>query len=313
MNKGKILITDSLFIFPEHEKMITDAGYEIERLNKLSATEDELIEAIKGKVGYILGGIEKVTEKVIDAADMLKVIIFTGIGYKNFILAHEYATKKGIALANAADGPSHAVAEWAITAALAMNRSFFDLGRAGTKDFITTGGVEGQKVGIIGLGRIGKNIAEMLQVFKPESISYYSKNRHEDMEKGLNIEYKDLNDLLSESDITFLCVSEDAGHNFIDKEKLSHMKDGALLVSFMALGIINEEDLLVELESGRIRAISDNPFKNDSFKKLPLSNYYCFNGSNAFNTKAGIKLTSDMVTKSILNILETGKDTYRVN
>ncbi len=153
----------------------------------------------------------------------------------------------------------------------------------------------------------------MLQVFKPESISYYSKNRHEDVEKSLGLKYKDLNNLLSESDITFLCVSEDAGHNFLDKEKLSHMKDGSLLVSFMANGIINEEDLLVELEDGRIRAISDNPFKNEAFKKLSLNNWYCFNGSNAFNTKAGIKLTSDMVTKTILNILETGNDKYKVN
>ncbi len=45
----KILITDSLFIFPENEKQLLDAGYEIERLNKLSATEEELCEAVKGK------------------------------------------------------------------------------------------------------------------------------------------------------------------------------------------------------------------------------------------------------------------------
>src|SRR5882757_6273946 len=124
--KEKILITDSLFIFPEHEKLLNDAGYEIERLDKLSATEDELVEAIKDKVGYILGGIEKVTEKVIDAGDKLKAIIFTGIGYKDFIPAWEHATEKGIAIANTPNAPTHAVSEWAITMALAMNRGIFD-------------------------------------------------------------------------------------------------------------------------------------------------------------------------------------------
>ncbi len=313
MNKGTILITDSLFIFPEHEKMMIDAGYEIERLNKLCATEEELIEAIKGKAGYILGGIEHVTEKVIDAGNELKGIVFTGIGYKDFIPAWEYATKKGIAIGNAPDGPTQAVAEWAVTSALTMNRSFLDLGRAGTKDFMTTSGIEGQNIGIIGLGRIGKRIIEMLKVFKPASVSYYSKHQHEDAERDLNIKYKDLNALLSESDIVFLCVSKDAGDNFLKKEELAHMKDNTLLVSFLGPTYINEEALLSELQQGRIRAISDYPATNEDFKKLPMSNWYCFNGSNAFNTKTELKLVSDMVTKTILNLLSTGEDTYKVN
>lgn len=52
----KILVTDTLFIFPEHEARLRDAGFEIERLPKPDATGEELIEAVKGKVGYILGG-----------------------------------------------------------------------------------------------------------------------------------------------------------------------------------------------------------------------------------------------------------------
>ena len=74
----KLLITDSLFIFPEHEKRLQDAGFEITRLDNPEATEAELIEAIKGKDAYILGGIEKVTAPVIAAADQLKIIALTG-------------------------------------------------------------------------------------------------------------------------------------------------------------------------------------------------------------------------------------------
>ena len=96
--KGTILVTDSLFVFPEHEKVLRDAGYEIERLDKAEATEDELVHSIKGKVGYILGGIEKVTEKVIDAADSLKVIAFTGSDALSFIPAHQKATEHGITI-----------------------------------------------------------------------------------------------------------------------------------------------------------------------------------------------------------------------
>ena len=304
-----ILITDSLFIFPEHEELIRAAGYEIERLDKSEPSKEELLSAIKGGVGYILGGIEHVDEEIIDAADELKVISFTGIGYKDLIPAWEYATKKGIAITNTPNAPTHAVAEWAVGAAIAMNRGFFELGRMGEKKFMTTKGIEGQDIGIIGLGRIGKHIAEMLVPFRPASISYSSKHKHSDT--GLT--YKTLEKLLAESDILFVCVSKDAGKDFIGERELGLMKDRALLVSFMHHGIINADALLKELEKGRIRAASDNPAKNEAFKKLTLGTWYSFNGSNAFNTSMELKLTSDTATKSLLNMFKTGTDQYKVN
>ena len=289
--------------------MLTDAGYEIERLDKPEATEEELIEAVKGKVGYILGGTEKFTDKIIDAADSLKAIVFTGIGYKDFIPCYEYVTQKGIAIANTPDGPTHAVAEWAVTMALAMNRNIFDLGRAGEKKFMTSLGLEGQKIGIIGLGRIGKEITEMLKPFKTGEISYYSKNQKD----VSGMRYSEMDELLKESDVIFLCVSKDAGNDFIDEKQLAQMKDGALLVSFMAEGIVNDQALVSELKKGRIRAVSDHPIHDESSKDLPMKTWYCSNGSNAFNTFTELKLTSDMATKSMLNILQTGKDKNRVN
>ncbi len=312
--KGKILITDSLFIFPEHEEMLTNAGYEIERLDKPEATEDELVEAIKGKVGYILGGTEKLTDKIIDAADSLKAIAFTGIGYKAFIPNYEYVTQKGIAISNAPNGPTHPVAEWAVTMALAMNRNVFELGRAGDKKFMTTRGIENCHVGIIGLGRIGAEIAKMIQPFKPASVLYYSKSRHEEIEKEFGIGYQErLDYLLKTSDIVFVCVSDDAGQNFIDAEKIAQMKDRALLVSFMHKGIINEEALFSELKKGRIRAVSDYPMASKEFNDLPLGTWYSFNGSNAFNTGSGLQATSDAAVHSLLSLLETGTDINKVN
>ena len=309
----KILITDSLFIFPEHEEKIRAAGYEIERLDKPEATPEELKAALKDKVGYVLGGIEHVTEDVLREATELKAISFTGIGYKDLIPAWEYATEKGIAIANVPDGPTHAVSEWAIGMAIAMNRGFFDTGLAGEKVFNTTRGLEDQNIGIIGLGRIGSHISEMIKVFRPKSVSYYSKNRKDYKEKELNLQYKELNNLLKESDVVFVCVSKDAGENFIAEKELSQIKDNSLLVSFMHPGIVNENALLKELQSGRLRAVSDNPAKSDEFKNLPFANWYSMNGSNAFNTYTELKLTSDMATDSIINLLKNGEDKYKVN
>ena len=311
--KGKILITDTLFIEPEHEGQIRDAGYEIERLNKSEATEDELVEAVKGKIGYILGGIEKVTDKIIGAGVDLKAIVFTGIAYKDFITGWEKATEKGVAIANTPDGPTYAVAEWAITMALAMNRNIFDLGRIGDKKFLTTPGIENQQIGIVGLGRIGSQIGEIIRVFRPASVSYWNRTRKLEKEKELSINYSELPDLLNGSDIVFVCLSKDVGENFIGEKELKMMKNNALLLTFMHSKVIDEVALLHVLQEGRIRAVSDYPAKSSAFNDLPMSRWYSFNASNAFNTASEIKLVSDMATQSLLNLLETGEDNNKVN
>ena len=311
--KGKILVTDSLFISTEHEQKLMQAGYEIERLDVPCATEEQLVEAIKSKVGYILGGIEKVTERIIEAGDKLRVISFTGIDYKAFIPGWEYALKKGIHISNTPDAPSHAVAEWAVTVALAMNRGIFDIGRTGKKDFMTTPGLENKKIGIIGLGRVGKSVIEKIKVFNTGKISYYSRHRHQDAEEIYGIEYKPLEIILSENDIIFLCVSEEAGKNFISKKELHLMKDQALLVSSSHSGLINEEALLSELQKSRIRVAVDYPLKSDGYLDIPVGLAYFSNGQNGFNTEAGIKRASDTATQSMINLLESEEDKNKVN
>jgi phosphoglycerate dehydrogenase-like enzyme len=311
----KILITDELFIFSEHEKILIDAGFALERVkpsgNKI--TEEELCEAIKGKSGYILGGIEQVNAKVIDAADQLEAIVFTGIGYKGFIPAWTYATQKGIAIANVPDGPTQAVAEWAITAALIMSRDFFTLGGENEQTFITTTGIENATIGIIGLGRIGWRIAEMVQVFHPRQTLYYSRHRHVDKERLVPILYEeDRSVLLQKSDIVFLCVSDDAGVNFFNNIDFANMKEGALLVSFAHPNIINEDALFTALKSKKIRAISDYPM-DQRYQIFPRSTWSSFHVSNAFNTTSALKYTSEKATLSLINLLTNGVDDNLVN
>lgn len=321
MEKPKILITDSLFISRKWESKLAEAGYEIERLDKVEATEEELCQAIVGKTAYILGGLEKVTKKVIDSADKLKVIAFTGIGYHDFIPAHEYATQKGIAITSVPDGPTHAVAEWAISVALAMTRNLFELGRTGDKSFLTTTGLEGQTIGILGLGRIGTEIAKMLQPFKPASVVYWNRHRQESTEANLGLSYAELEDILSQSDVLFLCLATTAGHNFIDTPQLSKMKDGALLVTITHSGMINPVPLLSELKAGRLKAASDYPLVHDfskldiakEYDKLPLGTWFVPNGATAFNTKSELELTDRTTVESVLNVLKTGSDKFLAN
>lgn len=307
-----ILVTDSLFIFPEHEEILNRAGYEIERLNKPNATEEELIQALKGKVGYILGGIEKVTDKVIASIDDLKAIAFTGADWVNFIPGYELATKKEISIANTPGANTYAVAEYTIAMMLAMSRNLFELGRTGKTSFQTRASLKDLTIGIIGMGHIGSKVASMLKGLEAGKIIYNSRQQKPDVEKQTGAIFTDLENLLKTSDIITIHFSKEAGAGFIDAEKLALMKDGALIVNCGFTGAINNQDLLDELKSGRIRAVQDDPI-NSEFNELPLSVWFSSNSHTAYNTFEANKLASDMATESIINLLSTGEDKYKVN
>jgi phosphoglycerate dehydrogenase-like enzyme len=310
---GKILVTDSLFVFPEHEQQIRDAGYEIERLDKPMASEEELVTAIKGKVGYILGGIEKVTEPVIEAADELKAIVFTGADWRNFIPSHERATEKGVAIASTPGANTYAVAEYTLTVLLCMIRNVFELGRTGTRKFQTTHSLNELTVGIIGMGNIGTRMANLLKSLGAKRILYYSRTRKPSVEVEAGAEFVDMQTLLKESDVVTLHASKEIGPGFIGKEELSRMKDGSLLLNMGFTGGVQEDALFEELQSGRLRAAQDDPMSDGRFTTLPLSVWFNSNSHTAYNTFDANKTASDMAVISLLNLLATGTDKYKTN
>lgn len=310
--KGKILITDTLFIFPEHEQQLTDAGYEIERLDTPTATEAQLIEHLQGKVGYVLGGIEKVTDSVIDAVHELKAIVFTGADWRNMIPGHVRATEKGIAIANAPGANAHAVAEYTITLILAMTRNIFELGRTGTKKFETANSLNQLTVGIVGMGTIGALVARALHALGAKEIIYYSREQKLEVEQATGATFVRMDELLERSDIVSLHASKEAGAGYMGKEQLAKMKDGALLINCGFTGGIDKDSLYEELLSGRIRAAQDDPM-DERFDTLPLSVWFNSNSHMAYNTFEATKTASDMATESLLNLLATGMDKHKVN
>ena len=308
----EILITDTLFILPKHEQKLIDAGFKVTRIPKPDASELELCEAIKGKSGYILGGIEKVTPKVIGCADKLKVIAFTGAGYKEHITAYKEATQKGIAIANTPGGNAESVAEYALTLILGMTRNIFELGRTGKKNFETTHSLSELSVGIVGLGHIGRSVAHRLKVLGAKKIYYFNPGRIRDLERTLGIEYASLEDLLKASDIVTLHASKDAGESYIGAKQLALMKDGSLLVNASFAEAVDAEALYKELKSGRIRAAFDKPPKKD-FSGLPLNVWFSSNSQTAFNTVYAIDKVSEMAVDSVINVIKNRKNQNIVN
>lgn len=308
-----ILVTDSLFIFPEHEAQLKAAGFSITRLDKPQATEAELIDAVQGVDGYILGGVEKVTDNVINAASKLKAICFTGSDYRAFIPAHKLATEKGIAITACPGVNAKAVAEYALTLMLSMTREVFDLTRTGTTTFKTTKSLLNSKVGIIGLGHIGERVAEMLTGIGVKEVYYYSRTRKPDVEEKIGITYLSFTELLKTVDIVSLHASIEAGIEYMGQDQLALMHDGALLINTSFERPIDMEALYNELSSGRLRATHDWAMQDERFKQLPLHVWVNSNEHTAYNTDEANKAASDMSTQSMINLLTIRTDKYQVN
>lgn len=305
--KGKILVTDTLFILDEHVKQFENAGYEVVRLDKPDASEAELIEAVKGKVGYVLGGVEYVTDKVIDSATDLKAIVFTGTGFKGHIPGWRHAKRKGIKIGNTPYANVYEVAEWALAATLAMQRDLFELGPQGTEKFHTITSLPDLTVGVVGLGHIGSKYAEMIDAIGAKEVVYWSRGK-----KKTDYKYVEKDELFKSSDIVFVAVGDEAGENFIGSEVLNNMKQGALLVSIAHHGIINEQALSKALKSGQIRAALDIVKARDIFNGLSPKVWYASNSSAAYNSYGYLKRSSDMAVKTLLGLIEKGEDQHQV-
>ncbi len=294
-----LLITDSFFISPEHVQKLTDAGYAVQRLDKAAATEDELIEALRGVSVYIIGGIEQVTDKVLETTDSLESIIFTGVDYSKFIPGEETAKRKNIKLLNAPGANAIAVAEFAVAVALSMQRQLFTISRNGDKKFITTKSVEDSVIGIIGAGNIGQRIMSAISAYKPQKQLYFNRSK-----KDVKAELTDLDDLVASSDIIFLTLPASAGTVF-NSSLIAKIKKDALLVSISPNNLIDYEALLKRLKTNEIRAAVDWPSPSEAFNELSLDTWLSFNSHSAYNTQKALSNVNDSVTDTAISILSS--------
>lgn len=294
---NKLLITDTFFISDNHVKQLIDAGYEVTRLEKSAADEDELIEALKGVSVYIIGGIEQVTAKVIESTTDLKAIIFSGVDYSKFIPAADVAEAKGIKLLNAPGANAVGVAEFAIGVAIAMQRQLFTIGRTGNQKFITTKSIEDSVVGVVGAGNIGQKILTATQVFNPKELLYCNRSA-----KEVNAKKVDTQELVQSADLIFLTLPMGAGTIF-DEALINNIKSGALLVSISPNNLINYAALLQRLQRGEIRAAVDWPSPTPEFDELPLDVWFSVNSHSAYNTIAANDNVDDSVTTTAISLL----------
>ncbi|WP_297091263.1 2-hydroxyacid dehydrogenase [Thermococcus sp.] len=260
----------------------------VEELRKYADVEfvlypsvEELRERIGEFDGVIISPLNRFPREVIERAGRLKVISCHSAGYDHVDV--KAATERGIYVTKVSGVLSEAVAEFAIGLAIALLRkiAYTDkLIRSGKweshaviwssfKDIET---VYGKKVGILGMGAIGKAIARRMKAMGTE-ILYWSRSRKPDIEQEVGARYMPLEDVLRKSDIVILALpATPETYHIINKERIE-LLEGKYLVNIGRGTLVDEKAIVKAIEEGKLKGYATDVFENEPVQKHELFKY----------------------------------------
>lgn len=255
--KPKVLITRK--ILPEALDYLKEhTDYEIGAINR-NITKEEIIKKIKNKEGLLSLLVDNIDREVIDSAPSLKIIANCAVGYNNIDIS--YAKKKEILVTNTPGVLTETTADltWALIFAVARRISQADRFTREKKykgwelELFLGKEITRKKLGIIGMGRIGKAIALRAQAFKMD-IVYSDPNRlSPEEEKKYKASFLPMDRLLSFTDIITIHASlTPQTFHLISKEKIRLIRKDAILINAARGPIIDEKALVEALEKKQI-------------------------------------------------------------
>lgn len=230
---------------------------------KRRLTESQVSDLLQDDVIGMIAGLEPLTESVLRDAPKLKLIVRCGAGLDSVDLVA--ARKLGIDVVNTPNAPSRAVAELTIGHMINILRHISATDRSLREGSWTPtmGTLLGtKKVGLIGLGRIGKMVSDLLLAFGA-SVQAFDPNV---TSPNSLVTLCDLETLLSTSDIVSLHVPYSAEtHHLLNAKTLCLMKSESVIVNVSRGGLIDEDALLHSLTSNLIAGAALDCFENEPY------------------------------------------------
>lgn len=264
--------------------------------------EKELINIIHDYDGIICGD-DEITKKVIDKAKKLKVVSKWGTGIDS--IDKNYLQQKNISIFNSPGAFTKSVAQHGIALMFALTRNIVTNNNDIKNGFWTKRichNIENKTIGIIGFGKIGKEIYKQLK-------SFGSNFLFNDIKKNKN--FTSLKYLLKKSDIVFIsCDLNKTSRNLIRYKELILMKKNSFLVNVSRGAVVNNKDLIKALKNKTIAGAGLDVFENEPINKKSefISCKNCILTShNAFNSEISIQLINDKSVENIINFFKTYK------
>lgn len=274
MSKGKILITTRSFrkIAGRHQTILEDAGYELVNSPYDRPMEGHELAALMTDIDAAIVGVDHVTAEVFATANKLKVLSRYGIGFDRVDL--EAATQHGVIVTNTPGANSVAVAELTFGLMLSLARHIPRQDRGiRREDWTPLPGVElsGQTLGLVGLGRIGQEVARRATAFDMRVLFYDPYPPAPEVVARLNLRSCDLETLLAEGDFISLHLPLlDSTQNLISAQALNKMKPSAYLINTARGGIVDEQALFEALNTGRLAGAAFDAFAHEPSLANPL-------------------------------------------
>lgn len=265
--KYKILCTDGL------------SEVAIDKLKKLdlfevvyekSITHEDLLKKIPDFHGLIVRSASTVSKDIIEAGKNLKIVVRAGVGTDN--IDANAASEKGISVSNTPDGNTRSTAELTFGMLLALSRHIpqaaclMSQGVWEKKKFSGTE-VANKTLGLIGVGRVGREVAKRAIAF---NIKVLGSDPFLTAEKfnEIGVKQSSLEDIYKNSD--YISIHTPLTHetkNLITSRELSTMKKTVRIINCARGGIINEEDLAVALKNGTIAGAAIDVFTKEPYDK----------------------------------------------
>ncbi len=233
-------------------------------------TEDELIPLLADCQGYI-AGLDEITAKVLAACPNLKVISRYGAGYDR--VDTQAAKEHGIIVTNTPGVNAQAVGELAFGLILSVARNIPYLNEQTRKGaWVRSTGMElkGKTLGIMGLGAIGKVVAQCAKGFGMQVVAY-DPFINEAYCKENDIRNSTFDEVVEMSDVISLHLPlNDQTRHLIGKDVIARMKDGTIIVNASRGGIIDEDAAYDALKSGKLAGLGLDAFEVEPPKDSKL-------------------------------------------
>ncbi|EAR50515.1 D-3-phosphoglycerate dehydrogenase [Oceanicola granulosus HTCC2516] len=267
----RVLISDKLS--EAAVQIFRDRGIDVDFQPDLGKDKDKLLEVIGQYDGLAIRSATKVTEKVIAAADNLRVIGRAGIGVDNVDIPH--ASKKGIIVMNTPFGNMITTAEHAIAMMFAVARQIPEASastHAGKWEKSRFMGVEltGKTLGVIGAGNIGGIVCTRAVGLRMKVVAY-DPFLSEERATELGVEKVGLDALLARADFITLHVPlTEQTKNILSRENLAKTKKGVRIINCARGGLVDEQALADALKDGHVAGAAFDVFAEEPAKENPL-------------------------------------------
>ena len=273
----KILVTRNL-LKPNEERVLQLFDARLNKEDKVLSTE-ELINLSKDCDGILCVGGNKFDKEIISKlSPSIKIIANYAVGYNN--VDTDAAAAKGIVVTNTPEVLTDATADISILLLLGASRRAYEGRKAAesqswvwSTSLLLGKQMSNRKLGILGMGRIGRAVAQRARGFGME-IHYHNRNRlSPDLENGAKY-HSDIKSLFSQSEfLSINCPATADTANLINKETINFFPHDVVIANAARGDIINDQDMIEAMKNGKVFALgldvyNGEPKINENYLKL---------------------------------------------